>query len=183
MTIGNTGEQPRTWGNRDSKTFAQALAGNREWVPLFKKPPVVLNTRTYMSDWIKKKVLAGEAHSFDHIGMMHVTNIVNEETKYLGGLHVAIELNRSVSAMEFLEGNTRWKDWFKWLIRAEQQELQYESTAWLKILGVPLTLWDEDNFSNIARRYGRIISPFDNISNRRDYSTGKVGVITSVRRS
>lgn len=181
-TIGDTSNQPRPWGNRDSRTFAQALAGNREWVLPSKKPPVVLNTRTYMSEWIKKKVLLGEAHNFDHIGTMHFTNVVNEEIKYLGGLRVAIKFSSSVSVMEFLEDNTRWKNWFKWLIHADQQELQYERTTWLKILGVPLTLWDEDNFSNIARRYGRVVSPFDNISNRMDYSMGKVGVITSERK-
>ncbi|KAI3518329.1 hypothetical protein L1887_06934 [Cichorium endivia] len=75
----------------------------------------------------------------------------------------------------------RWKDWFRSLIRADQQEIQYVRTAWLKILGLPLKLWDETNFSKIAERFGKVINPFNEISSRSDFSMGKVGVLTSKR--
>lgn len=126
-------------GMRDRRTFAQALRGNRDRLPKSNSPPIVLNSKTYMKEWIKKSVLIGEAHSFDHIGTMHDSHIVNEETKYLGGLRLAIEFNNSSSAAQFLGYKIRWRDWFKWLIRADQHELKYERTAWLKILGIPLS--------------------------------------------
>ncbi|CAH1416883.1 unnamed protein product [Lactuca virosa] len=65
---------------------------------------------------------------------------------------------------------------------ADQFDQDYERVAWLKITGVPLQLWEENNFSIIASRYCKVLNPFDGISNRRDYSMGKVGVLTSVRR-
>ncbi|CAH1450255.1 unnamed protein product [Lactuca virosa] len=121
-------------------------------------------------------------HSLDHMGTMHTLNIMKNETKYLGGLRLAIKFKYSVSAEEFLRDEKRWRDWFKWIVSADQHDLQYERIAWIKILGVPLALWDENNFSTIARRFGKVINPFDNISTRRDYSMGMVGVITSARK-
>lgn len=56
---------------------------------------------------------------------------------------------------------------------------RYERIAWLKIIGVPFEFWDEENFSLIASRFGKVINPFDSISSRRDYSMGKVGILTT----
>ncbi|KAL4592392.1 hypothetical protein LXL04_005384 [Taraxacum kok-saghyz] len=165
-------------GNR---TYAQVITGDGKTQPLQKEPPIVLQSDTYMSEWIKKNVLIGEAHSLDHMGTMHYSHFVNDTTKYLGGLRVAIRFDTTVEAREFLADELRWKEWFKWLERVDQKEMTYERIAWLKITGVPLRLWGGTNFSKIARRFGKVICPFDNISTRRDYSMGKVGVITSAR--
>ncbi|CAH1437071.1 unnamed protein product [Lactuca virosa] len=163
-------------------TFAQVVGG----LPIDRNksavPQVVLNSNTYMNEWLKKSLLIGEAHSLDHIGTIHAMGILNDETKYLGGLRLAIHFGCSKDADVYLENKKHWKDWFKWIVRADQQELNYERMVWLKILGVPLNLWDEQNFSLIVSKFGRVISPFDNIANRRDYSMGKVGVITSNRK-
>ncbi|KAI3510782.1 hypothetical protein L1887_17919 [Cichorium endivia] len=40
-------------------------------------------------------------------------------------------------------------------------------------------MWDTENFSSIAGKFGKVINPFDTIENRPDYSMGKVGVLTS----
>ncbi|CAH1420902.1 unnamed protein product [Lactuca virosa] len=113
---------------------------------------------------------------------LHALGIINEETKYLGGLKLAIHFRWSTEAKKYLEDKKRWQDWFKWLVMADQYDMDYERVAWLKITGVPLQLWEENNFTIIASRYGRVINPFDCIANRRDYSMGKVGVLTSVWR-
>ncbi|KAL4576222.1 hypothetical protein LXL04_012313 [Taraxacum kok-saghyz] len=165
--------------NQGNVSYAQAVSGDRTTHMRPTAPAVHLNPNTYMAEWLKKSVLIGEAHSFDHIGTLHASQILTEETKYLGGLRLAITFNSSTDAIEFLEDKARWRDWFRWVVRADQQALKYERTAWIKILGLPLHLWDEQNFTAIASRFGRIVSPFDNISHRRDYSMGKVGVLTS----
>ncbi|CAH1415580.1 unnamed protein product [Lactuca virosa] len=135
-----------------------------------------------MKDWLKKGVLIGESHSLDHMANLHTLGIIKEETKYLGGLKLAIHFRWSAEAKEYLEDKNRWQDWFKWLVMADQFHQDYERVAWLKITGVPLQLWEENNFSIIASRYGKVLNPFDGISNRRDYSMGKVSVLTSTRR-
>lgn len=117
-----------------------------------------------MKEWLKKILLIGEVDSLDHIGMIHDSQIINDETKYLGGLRLAIVFNNLKSTTQFLGDRTKWRDWLKWLIKADQHDLKYKRTTWLKILGVLLKLWDEHNFSTIAKRYGRVINPFDNIS-------------------
>lgn len=63
------------------------------------------------------------------------------------GLRITIDFKCSISAKKFLEDESRWNDWFKWLGRANQHDVRYERIAWLKILDVPLEFWDEENFS------------------------------------
>ncbi|CAI9283159.1 unnamed protein product [Lactuca saligna] len=171
--------------------------------------PVILNPNTSMKHWIQKTVLIGdvttrlwlereeeernkekrcrakiqgEAFSLDHIANLPASLLMNENTKYFGGLRIALKFNHSMDATQFLEDNTRWKDWFKKLSRADQYELPYERTAWLKILGLPIQLWEEENFNLIAQRFGRVINPFSHIITRRHFSMGKVGVLTTEKR-
>ncbi|CAH1439350.1 unnamed protein product [Lactuca virosa] len=44
-----------------------------------------------------------------------------------------------------------------------------------------LRLWDEENFYVIVDRFRRVIEPFDKIFSRKDYSIGKVSVLTSFK--
>ncbi|CAI9300872.1 unnamed protein product [Lactuca saligna] len=152
--------------NSEYRTFAQVAAGIKD-NPL---PPIPLNSKTSMGEWIQKTVLFGDAHSLDHIGNLPTLSIGYVSTKYLGGIQMALCFDHSVEADEFLNDKARWRDWFTRLYRGDQQEIKYERTTWLKILGLSLRLWDEDNFSTIASLFGRVIYPFDGIHNRRDYS-------------
>ncbi|CAH1447673.1 unnamed protein product [Lactuca virosa] len=168
-------------GTRDHRSYAQEMGIQKE-TQLVSEPPIRLNSNTQMKEWLKKKTLIGEAHSLDHISNLPASLLRNDDTKYLGGLTIALGFSNSMDAREFLEDNNRWNEWFKWLMLADQEERPYERTAWLKILGLLLRLFDEENFSKIAGRFGKVISPFDKIRTRRGYSMGKVGVITSQRK-
>lgn len=55
-------------------------------------------------------VLIGEAFSLDHIANLPASLLMNENTKYLGGLRITLKFNHSIDATQFLEDNTRWKD-------------------------------------------------------------------------
>lgn len=144
-------------------------------------PVISLKTDTVMKDWYKRSVLMGEAHSLDHIANYHSCMNMDVRIRYLGGLYLALEFRYSADAKEYLEDNDRWKEWFKWLKDGERDGLRFERMAWLKIVGLPLRLWDEENFSRIVGNFGRVVNPFDAIYNRKDLSTGKVGIITSRR--
>lgn len=65
---------------------------------------------------------------------------------------------------------------------ADQYDMDYERVARLKITGVPLHLWEQNNFLIVSNRYGNVINPFDGIANRRFCSMEKFGVLTSARR-
>ncbi|KAI3511170.1 hypothetical protein L1887_18314 [Cichorium endivia] len=126
-------------------------------------------------------VLIGEAYNLDHLSTFHEYMDVGLKIKYLGGLTLALDFGNSIKAKQFLSDINRWKNWFKTLQDGDVGEIQYERIACLKIVGLPITLWDEENFSRIASKYGRVVNPFNFIYNRADWSMGKVGVLTSRR--
>lgn len=137
---------PQISGSRDARTFAQVITGNsnKRTNPSF--APIELKPKTFMSIWMSKSVLIMDAHSLDHIGNLSTTILTSENTKYSRGLNIAIRFSHSDFAKEYLDDTNRWRDWFKWLVQSDQQEIKYERTASIKILGVPLNLWDEVNF-------------------------------------
>ncbi|CAI9300227.1 unnamed protein product [Lactuca saligna] len=103
-----------------TRTYAQVAKASttKSTKPL--STPVILNPNTSMKHWIQKTVLIGEAFSLDHIANLPASLLMNENTKYLGGLRIALKFNHSMDATQFLEDNTRWKDWFKKLSSADQ---------------------------------------------------------------
>ncbi|CAH1421757.1 unnamed protein product [Lactuca virosa] len=127
---------PVSNGMRNQRSYAQDTGGLKVTQPL-NNLPITLNSKTLMNEWIDKKTLIGEAHSFDHNGNLPASLLMNEETKYLGGLSIALGFGNSMEARYFLEEKNRWKDWFKWMICADEKELPYVRTAWMKILGHP----------------------------------------------
>ncbi|KAI3496581.1 hypothetical protein L1887_38946 [Cichorium endivia] len=147
-------------------------------------PPIVLSLDTALKKWLSGPVLVGDAHSLDHLSTFHDYVEVGMKTKYLGGVRLALEFDFLKDAKAFMENETKWREWFKrlWAGDHYQKEQRYERTAWLKITGLPLELWDEVNFSSIAGKFGKVTNPFDFILNRSDWSMGKVGVLTSRRR-
>ena len=96
---------------RDFRTFAQVASGKKGNC-LSNSPPIILNPETTMSKRIRKIMLIREAHSLDHIANLPAPTLMNEGTKYLGGLRVAILFDSSKDAREFLEDKGRWKEWF-----------------------------------------------------------------------
>lgn len=71
---------------------------------------------------------------------------------------------------------------FNWLDYANKKDVRFERIAWLKITGVPLLAWDEDNFASIAGQFGKVISQDNVLFTCSDISFGKVGIITAHRK-
>ncbi|KAI3498653.1 hypothetical protein L1887_34430 [Cichorium endivia] len=149
-------------------------------------PPIIptkLKVDTALQNWLKGSIIIGEARSLDHLSTFHEHLENDIKTKYLGGLRLALEFRYSKDAVVFLKNEIKWKDWFSWVKSGDiyQSVQNYERTAWLNITGLPLELWDEENFSRIAGSFGKVINPFDYIHGRSDWSKGKVGIITCRR--
>ncbi|KAI3516229.1 hypothetical protein L1887_15140 [Cichorium endivia] len=164
------------FGAGDQRTFAQVAAGATVRSPAF---PIPLKTDTLLKSWMGDPVLIGEAHSLDHLSTFYEYSRAGTTTKYLGGLTLALEFDMSTKARNFLEDETNWRDWFKWVKTGVQGNIQYDRIASLKIVGLPLNLWDEANFSSIAAKFGKVVISFESIHNRSDWSMGIVGVLTS----
>ncbi|CAH1447255.1 unnamed protein product [Lactuca virosa] len=78
-------------------------------------------------------------------------------------------------------GNDRiWKENLKWEKYGDDLELSFERVGWIRIMGLPLKLWGDHNFVTITGRYGKTISPFDDVYHRGDLSYVKVGILTTM---
>ncbi|KAI3499788.1 hypothetical protein L1887_35598 [Cichorium endivia] len=141
---------------RDGRSFAEVAAGKAEGEAgardnkVNPNSVIHLKTDTILKDWYKRSVLVGEAHSLDHIATYHLYMKSGVTIKYLGGLFLVLEFGKSVDAKEYLKDKERWREWFKWLKVGERDGLRYGRLAWLKIIRLPLRLWDEENFSRIV---------------------------------
>ncbi|KAI3515144.1 hypothetical protein L1887_13896 [Cichorium endivia] len=116
--------------------------------------------------------------------MEHLNNISPEltigddegfEIKYLGGLKVCLRFRTINDVTSFM---TVSKEWFSSFRRCDGVEEIQERTAWIRIVGVPANLWNKDNFSSIASRFGRVLIPFDVAVDARDLSHGSVCILT-----
>lgn len=81
---------------------------------------IKLESQTELGNWLNNRFLIGDAHSIDHMANLPASMILYEKTKYLGGLRLTLEFDSSSLAREFLDDQTRWSDWFKWLTVADK---------------------------------------------------------------
>ncbi|KAM0007869.1 hypothetical protein Hdeb2414_s0004g00137611 [Helianthus debilis subsp. tardiflorus] len=76
---------------------------------------------------------------------------------YLGGLYMLVKFEDEVSCVNFMTDHSCWKDWFSILDPWDNQSLPFERLAWVKVLGVPMHLADNDVLNNIAEQFGKIV--------------------------
>lgn len=99
--------------------------------------------------------------------------------KYLGGLNVGIRFRMEEDVKGFLDDKARWCEWIKWWEPGNKVKLSGERVAWVKIKGLPLELWDERNFSDIAKRFGRLIEPIEISMGSQNISEMKLSILTN----
>ncbi|KAL4588921.1 hypothetical protein LXL04_001821 [Taraxacum kok-saghyz] len=113
------------------------------------------------------------------LSMVHAYGLGDCDIKYLGGLSVMLIFNSPEVANCFLHNQKiNWSIWFAWL-KAWDATLQPHSRAvWLRIRGVPVSLWDSEVFSSIASAFGKVLIPFNCKDEAENLSFGKVCVLT-----
>ncbi|KAJ0679573.1 hypothetical protein HanOQP8_Chr12g0461131 [Helianthus annuus] len=77
----------------------------------------------------------------------------------------------------FLLDHHTWKDWFSTLDPWVCQSLPFERLAWVRILGVPIHLADNDVLNNIAEHYGRIVHGSQFNAEDGNLSLGWIGLL------
>ncbi|KAD3336133.1 hypothetical protein E3N88_31652 [Mikania micrantha] len=109
--------------------------------------------------------------------------IPNAELKYVGGLKMIIVFNSSKECMDYWKLKVKeWKKVFKNLEIWKGLDLHFDRIAWVKVIGVPLQLWDCNIFDQIGEHYGKIIAPAFNFDQQSDVSEGWFCVLTSNKR-
>ncbi|KAJ0715736.1 putative RNA recognition motif domain, nucleotide-binding alpha-beta plait domain superfamily [Helianthus annuus] len=89
--------------------------------------------------------------------MISEARIRGVSLSYMGGLSLFIKFDEEDSCTNFLLDHQTWKDWFVRLDPWECQPLPFERLAWVKVLGVPMHLSDNDVLNNIAEHFGKIV--------------------------
>ncbi|KAL4556012.1 hypothetical protein LXL04_038647 [Taraxacum kok-saghyz] len=136
-------------------------------------------------NWLKNNVLVGEVLSIDHMASLpsgFYGDDTVEKFRYIGGLNVAICFKNQLTAYEFFKDNGKWIEWFNWLVLGDNQDFCKDRIAWIKIMGLPMRLWSEDNVAAILQKFGKLIIPSDEMGTGADESFIKVGILTTFKR-
>ncbi|KAI3800770.1 hypothetical protein L1987_28864 [Smallanthus sonchifolius] len=72
-----------------------------------------------------------------------------------------ISLNSPELVKEFVLKQDTWKDHLSSAEVWDGQEMPYERVVKLRIEGLPIILWDENYYKEIAGAYGKVIEPVD----------------------
>lgn len=104
------------------------------------------------------------------------------KVRYAGGLTVVISFNSPEEATGFLNLTSLWNPWFNWLKLGFQENSRFERIAWLKMVGVPLTLRSDSNFSLIASNFGKVLEITEGEGDSFDLSRGVACILTASRR-
>ncbi|KAL4584479.1 hypothetical protein LXL04_009081 [Taraxacum kok-saghyz] len=171
------------WGGRSFADVINAGQASADTMRSERVPPILLLTgKGKTKNWIDGKVLIGEVLSLDHLAALPSIFVIGdgiiEEVKYVGGLNAAICFKQPEFAKEFLEDSGRWIEWFYWLKQGEDSLVGGERIAWVRIIGLPLSMWEDNNLMAIANRFGKIIVPADELQHRTDASIIRMGVLT-----
>ncbi|KAI3508759.1 hypothetical protein L1887_23772 [Cichorium endivia] len=142
-----------TSNKTDGRTFLEVQSGKcgntQEAIPL-----VSIEGN---KNWLRNTTLVGEMRNLESLinlprcGLMQEYNEM--EIKYLGGLR----------KLEWGETSTN----------------QFDRIDWLKIIGIPVNAWGDENFEKVAAAFGEVLTMEEHIWNRYDLAFGKVGVLTT----
>ncbi|CAH1442342.1 unnamed protein product [Lactuca virosa] len=130
--------------------------------------------------WLKcNHTLIGELHSFDHLEKAPYSFKNNDgsncDIKYFGGLNIGVRFMNEASRNAFMN---EWTEWFSKVDSGDIATTNFDRIAWIKISGLPLELWSEENFTVIAESLGRVIVSFVVDPSAVNLSFGKVGILT-----
>ncbi|KAL4579797.1 hypothetical protein LXL04_015963 [Taraxacum kok-saghyz] len=90
------------------------------------------------------------------------------------GLNILISFGNSADAKEFVWKTDGWKECLKSLL--------FDRLAWIRLVGLPMSIWGKNNFAAIAGAFRRTIYPFENLTSRVDLLCVKIGILTSIRK-
>ncbi|KAJ0835819.1 putative RNA recognition motif domain, nucleotide-binding alpha-beta plait domain superfamily [Helianthus annuus] len=125
-------------------------------------PP--MNTVTKKS--LESKSLVGEAKDIETLNNLQecLSGIMDDglQLKYLGGLKVLLCFSKPDEAEEFRHLKVdSWEKWFSRLYVWDGIPPLFERIAWVKVLGVPVSLWDRHVINKIGERCGRLVVKSD----------------------
>ncbi|KAF5795381.1 hypothetical protein HanXRQr2_Chr08g0339001 [Helianthus annuus] len=159
---------PSTWRPQGSKPGIQTYTKSYSSVvnPLaqaafetkIELPPLISDTKR---KW-EYKSLTGEVKDIVILNDLktHLSGIMEDglELRYLGGLKVLLCFDLPEYVEEFHNDKVEaWEKWFSRLYIREGIPPIFERVAWIKVMGVPISLWDRHVFNKVGERCGRLL--------------------------
>ncbi|KAD3641634.1 hypothetical protein E3N88_30858 [Mikania micrantha] len=99
--------------------------------------------------------------------------------RYLGGLAVLVQFPNIDGARSYLSNKDLWSEWFSTLDVWEGKMVPFERIAWVRILGVPPSLWDPHIFDQIGGKVGEVIHRSEASIDDCNLSLDCLGIIVS----
>ncbi|KAL4555267.1 hypothetical protein LXL04_037882 [Taraxacum kok-saghyz] len=165
--------------NRGARSFAEVTKGD---VKTASKPQITLDCVSEIKQWADNSVLLGEVPSFDVIcnfpSLLAMEGYDVTDIKYVGGMQVSMKFRTARAAGNFKANKGIWLKWFVWVDLFGKVRKHPGRIAWLKVVGVPITAWDESNFAAIAGYFGKVLVDVAPFWNRTDVSGGKICILT-----
>ncbi|KAL4584666.1 hypothetical protein LXL04_009272 [Taraxacum kok-saghyz] len=173
---------------RDARSFADVMKGTEGTRSEQKVPPkpLKLSKCEKIREWFGKEVIIGTVRNFDMLcnfpSVISMEGFFIEEIKYMGGMKVLLKFTSNKAADVFRANKNLWLKWFSEVEAAGKSPPRFERIAWLKITGVPIEAWKEENFDTIANNFGKVLIQAQSFWQNLDVSHGKVCILTATRR-
>ncbi|KAM0044077.1 putative RNA recognition motif domain, nucleotide-binding alpha-beta plait domain superfamily [Helianthus debilis subsp. tardiflorus] len=167
-------------GHNWGRSFREVVQNSNRKDP--EKPEVMVippsTTETIKNNELKS--LVGETKDIETLNDLN--NVLEEGLRlsYLGGLKVLIHFNSAKEAEDYLRKEVEtWEKWFSRLYVWEGIPPIFERVAWIKILGVPASLWEKNIFNRIGERSGRLLVKSEASSEDGNLSEERVAILVN----
>ncbi|KAM0021237.1 putative RNA recognition motif domain, nucleotide-binding alpha-beta plait domain superfamily [Helianthus debilis subsp. tardiflorus] len=140
------------------RTYRDVVSNNNVKASVDRKVIELPPINTELKKRREFRSLVGEAKDIDILNDLN--NILHEglELSYLGGLKVLISFGSVKEADDYLRKEVEsWEKWFSRLYVWEGLPHIFDRVAWIKVLGVPASLWDRQIFNKIGERCGCLL--------------------------
>ncbi|KAJ0565309.1 putative RNA recognition motif domain, nucleotide-binding alpha-beta plait domain superfamily [Helianthus annuus] len=145
---------------------------------------VVAPDRTDAMQDLKGVAVVGRAVDLETLvdldRLFHIAKVSFGNIQYLGGLSVLISFREEPASRLFLESKDLWGPWFSKLSVWEGQSLPFEKVAWLRVIGLPLHLLDQDIIKLVGELFGKILHVQKDFGTANDLSFVRIGVLSGV---
>ncbi|GJW04195.1 RNA-directed DNA polymerase, eukaryota, reverse transcriptase zinc-binding domain protein [Tanacetum coccineum] len=158
-------EDKKDIGSKDnSNSYAHAVKGCSQMNREAESNPALVLDESCVNKHDYSCCLNGKVKDFGAVSNLKVVlgneGFDNIVLRYLGGLWVMIEFT-SVEAKEKFQSNVSTGTWFSQLHQASNDFIIDGRVTWVEIEGMPLKVWSENTFKQIASKWGALFNVDD----------------------
>ncbi|KAJ0800193.1 hypothetical protein HanPI659440_Chr03g0100171 [Helianthus annuus] len=109
--------------------------------------------------------------------LLSIAKVSVANIQYMGGLSLLISFHDVEAAKKFLDSKVIWGPWFLRLEPWNGQTFPMERVAWLRIIGIPIHLFDPEVMVQIGEQFGKVLHSPKFVEEDSDVSVCSVAVL------